>query len=274
MNLCSASGRIEGLARHKFAGKYGQDLPMELSLYRRITRLKLRKCDVNSHRIRTTASPWSVLWLMLPTIAIGQGVSECGSLDNMYGPFDYTNARHVKEQLPVVEGNHFTPEVESFQGHNKCGGNGCAVAGDIDYTLRAFPNHHRALLAMAKYHIQGLDRTMGRMRYTSGCYFNRAMRFNPSDGTVYMIYGYYLSRIGQTDTALEQYKKALTLLNNSAEAHYNIGLLYTDLRDYDNARKHAARAYELGFPLPGLRRKLERVGEWDELYSSEMSDNQ
>ena len=29
----------------------------------------------------------------------------CGSLDNAYGPFDYTNPRHFREMLPRVEGD-------------------------------------------------------------------------------------------------------------------------------------------------------------------------
>jgi len=208
--------------------------------------------------------------ILLVNPANGQNISECGSLENKYGPFDYTNAEHFAVLLPKVDSNHFTPEVESFQGHNKCGGNGCSVAGDIDYTLRAFPNHHRALAAMAKYHIRGFDKTRTKMRYSAACYFDRAIRFTPQDATIHMIYGYYLSRIDQLKEALEQYDYALSLVPNTAEVHYNLGLLYTDIRDYPRARMHARRAYELGFPLPGLRSKLERAGEWE---SAEMSES-
>ena len=41
-----------------------------------------------------------------------------------------------------------------------------------------------------------------------------------------------------------------------------MGLLYTDLKRYDDALRHAHRAYALGFPLPGLQRKLARAGKW------------
>lgn len=44
----------------------------------------------------------------------------------------------------------------------------------------------------------------------------------------------------------------------SAEIHYFLGLLLVDLGDLDNAVEHARRAYELGYPLPGLKTKLRR----------------
>jgi hypothetical protein len=37
---------------------------------------------------------------------------ECGSLRNSYGPYDYTNPRHVAENLPIVEVAHFNANVE------------------------------------------------------------------------------------------------------------------------------------------------------------------
>ena len=198
--------------------------------------------------------------------AYSQVAVQCGQLEkpNSYGPFDYTNSQHFSDKLPIVEEHHFTPEVETFQGHDKCGGNGCEVAGDIDYTLRAFPNHHRALLTMSRYHIQGFDRSRRPMGYTAECYFDRALRFKPEDSTVHMIYGFYLSKLGNAEKALGQFEIAVDLAPNSAEAHYNLGLLYTEAKAYDKARLHAARAYNLGFPLPGLRRKLERAGQWQQ----------
>ena len=64
----------------------------------------------------------------------------CGSLVNGYGPFDY---RTSAKQLDIVEKYHFTSDVESLK-HGKAG----YLGTDLDYTLRASPNHHRALMAM------------------------------------------------------------------------------------------------------------------------------
>lgn len=194
--------------------------------------------------------------------ASGNDLVNCGSLDNAYGPFDYTNPSHFRDKLPVVERAHFTTEVENLQGHAKCARKGCQVAPDISYTLRAFPNHHRALMAMVRYHLEGRDKTHP-MGYTPNCFFQRAIRFQPNDGTVRMIYGYYLSKTGKVKDAIDQYETAVELMPDSAEAHYNVALMYTDSEDYVLARKHARRAYELGFPLQGLRRKLERKNQWE-----------
>ena len=47
---------------------------------------------------------------------------------------------------------------------------------------------------------------------------------------------------------------------DSPDAEYFLGHVYFELKQYDKAREHADRAYKLGYPFPGLRRKLERVG--------------
>lgn len=211
------------------------------------------------------------LLISLAAHAVGaEPYGQCGSLDDTgYGPWDYTNPTHFRDKLPVVEKAHFTPEVESLKGHRKCGGDRCQLRGDLGYTLHSFPNHHRALIAMVRYYLDGLAESDGPLTYTPDCYFDRAMRFKPSDGTVVMIYGYYLSKRGKPEAALSQYEKAVEMMPNSAEAHYNVALLYTDNGDYERARKHAHLAYELGFPLQGLRRKLERKGQWVYPESSE-----
>src|SRR5690606_9284482 len=42
----------------------------------------------------------------------------------------------------------------------------------------------------------------------------------------------------------------------SAEIHYLLGLVLLDLDELAAAEEHARRAYELGYPLPGLRERL------------------
>jgi tetratricopeptide (TPR) repeat protein len=48
----------------------------------------------------------------------------------------------------------------------------------------------------------------------------------------------------------------------SAEIHYNLGLIYLELGDADRALEQAHAAYGLGYPLPGLRNRLQRMGKW------------
>ena len=185
------------------------------------------------------------------------GQDQCGALTNAFGPFDYSDPlTHTPAKLGIVEGAHFTPEVEQLVR----GASSVNPLDDLDYTLRAFPNHHRALYSLAKYYLKFPN---VRGRYSLDCWFERAARFNSSDGVVPAIYGVYLAKKGERNQALEQYQKAIELLPDFAEAHYNLGLLYIDLKKYDLANQQAGIAYKLGFPLPGLRKRLQELGAWN-----------
>ena len=47
---------------------------------------------------------------------------------------------------------------------------------------------------------------------------------------------------------------------DSPDVEYFLGHIYFELKRYQKAREHADKAYKLGYPFPGLRRKLERIG--------------
>lgn len=190
---------------------------------------------------------------------------ECGELvvGKFHKPYDYNNPDD-QSRLKALQTHHFTIDVERLWGHSKCGGNRCNLAVDIDFTLRHYPNHYRALLSMTNYHLRGYDKTLEEMPFTPRCYFIRALRFRPEDPVLYMLYGNYLAKTDEPEKALQKYKEALALAPESAEANYNIALLYVDRKEYALAREHAKKAYEFGFPLPGLRAKLERAGQWEE----------
>jgi tetratricopeptide (TPR) repeat protein len=190
----------------------------------------------------------------------GTSLSEnpCFGKAQGYGPYDYITERH---KLGVVEAYHFTPEVE-----NLIRGKSASVGGDLDYTLRAFPNHHRALWAMTRLYLQKVSTTDAdalareeraqRSMTPPECYFQRAKRFAPKDGIVSGIYGIYLHKRGRLDAALQEYKIAESLNPEHAEIAYNTGLLYADMNDVENARKYAERAERLGYPLKGLRNRI------------------
>lgn len=186
---------------------------------------------------------------------------ECGgpTISNAYGPYDYTNPQHFAEKLPIVNGAHFSIKVESLKG----GINATLAGSDIDYTLRAFPNHHRALDAMGRYHLSYPNRIKPpNANYSADCYFKRAIVFRPKDGISRMVYGIFLVRSGKLDGAEKNYRDALELIPGSPELHHNLSLLYILTEDFEAARKHAREAYRLGFPLMGAKNKLVRLGQW------------
>lgn len=187
---------------------------------------------------------------------------ECGSLKNHFGPFDYraknlpqTEHGDAKE---MVEGAHFDYTVESLKG----GRRGANAGQDIDYTLRAFPNHHRALKSMAELALKSPGRKPHGMRFTADCWFERATAYAPDDPVVWMINGYYLARKGESDRAMEALDKARSMNPGSASLHYNIGLGYHRLKEYEKSLEEAHLAYALGFPLEGLKNLLKKDGKW------------
>lgn len=191
---------------------------------------------------------------------------DCGSLKNAYGPFDYTNPQNVARDIPIVEREHFNTDVQQL----RRGQSSVNLMGDLDYVLRAVPNHHPALDAVARYQLHGGNMSGFR---TADCYFDRALRFKPDDGAVYLIYGIYLHRKKNYQAALEQYQTAIRLMPDSADAHYNLGLLYVALNQLGPARDEAERAYALGYPLPGLRQRLIRLGAWKDSTANAAAPN-
>jgi tetratricopeptide (TPR) repeat protein len=191
-------------------------------------------------------------WICAPAFA--QGEEACGDLRRAI-VLDYRTA--TPAQKANVESVHFTADVESL----RRGATG-TLGADLSFTLLAFPNHPRALLAMMKLGERAKTETPRGARYSVACYFDRAARFAPDDGTVRVLYGIYLSKKGDKNEALKQLEAASKLVGNDPNLHYNLGLAYFDLKDYDRALLHAQQAYKLGFPLPGLRDKLKKAGKW------------
>ena len=182
----------------------------------------------------------------------------CGIIKGFHhGPFDYLERINRNHDLHLVEVVHFTRDVEKLTADPQY------IGSNLNYTLQAWPNHHRALASLAKFAIR--EKTAGRlpgMKYPVECYFDRAIRWQAKDSYVRSIYGSYLSKVGRSSNAIEQLEIAVRLQSDNATAHYNLGLLYFDKSNYDKSRFHAERAYELDFPLPGLRNKLIRAGKW------------
>ncbi|MEO0422642.1 MAG: tetratricopeptide repeat protein [Pseudomonadota bacterium] len=198
-------------------------------------------------------------WMPM-TATAGYNAQLCGALENAYGPFDYTDPIHKRQKLPVVERHHFNRDVAQAR---RGVGTKNTPGQDIDYTLRAFPNHHAALYAVMLYTMQvPLGRHPKGLQFAPDCYYQRALAWRPNDPTVHMVYGVFLSKTGKLERALEEYETAIELSPEYAEAHYNYGLLLLDNGRHEKALEHAQRAYELGFPLDGLKRKLLQAGVW------------
>jgi len=184
---------------------------------------------------------------------IAAKINFCGELKNHYGPYDFIRDR-ASGKMEIVEGAHFTAEVE-----NGVRGSTGYIGGDLDYTLRAIPNHHRALETIGRVSLRAKVIQIPSAKYPTECYFDRAIRFAPTDAMVRATYGNYLSALGRTAEALDMFQAAADLAPDNPTISYNLGLLYMKTKKYDKAAEYADKAYAQGFPLQGLRNQLAQV---------------
>lgn len=201
-----------------------------------------------------------IIFIFFSQIALAQlGEAECGPLKNGYGPYDYRTSKG--QILNTVEDFHFTPKVEMLLKADTG-----YLGADIDYTLRAFPNHHRALMATMRYGEKTKSAKPPNMRYSVECYFDRAIRFRPDDAIPRMIYSMYLAKNGRTPEAIQQLDIAATGAEGKENpfTHFNLGLNYFDLKEYEKSEIQAHKAYDLGFPQTILKDKLKGVNKWTE----------
>lgn len=182
---------------------------------------------------------------------IGQTTNQ--AITNQYGPYDY---RYNKgKELQLVESAHFTPEVASLMA-----GKSGMLDADIDYTLRAFPNHHRALLSLAELAVREHATKLPHMNFSVPCFFIRGIHWAPNDPMINALYAYYLSRIHQNDLAIAQIKEAISKNPDSPRTAYTLGLAYYYLEDYTKAREYSNKAKKLGSAAVGLDHLLSQVG--------------
>lgn len=195
------------------------------------------------------------------TLVPGTGIAAdyCGVIyGHHYGPLDYR--QRGKVNLEIVEGAHFTPDVE-----NGITGSTGYIGGDLNYTLVSIPNHARALATLGKLALKYKTVHVPNMKYPVECYFERAQRFVPDDPAPRAAYGNYLFALGRNEDALRMFKEALRFEPENPTYNYNLALLYLKKNDYEQANTFGQKAYALGFPLTGLRNKLKAAGKWHEL---------
>lgn len=181
----------------------------------------------------------------------------CGEAFNTYGPFDYRSAQ--PSQRFIVESVHFTPGVESLTR----GATG-PFGHDIGYTLAVFPNHPRAVLSMERLaERQKADPPQG-AAMTIDCYYGRGMNFAPDDLVFRMLHVNSLIRRKRFDEAQRFLDYVVTQAADNPMTHFNAGMLYMDMSNYERALIQAHRAMALGLLRPELRDRLTAVGRWKE----------
>jgi tetratricopeptide (TPR) repeat protein len=197
---------------------------------------------------------------LMPTFAAAQAdPGPCGDpFANGTGPWDYRSEPPANKRL--VENYHFTSNVETLIRPQSAG----ALGSDIDYTLRAFPNHHRALIAMTALGARLKSAQPEGAQFSVECYFQRAIRFRADDGLVRMLYAKFLYAQKRPADAARQLEAADEIAADNGFSHYNIGLIYLEARQFDAALAQAQQALALGFTRPELKNALVAAGRWVE----------
>ena len=192
----------------------------------------------------------------------------CSGGGQGYGPFDYTKRASLdKYNLSIVERKHFTANVEML-----VKGESGRLIEDLDYTLRAWPNHPRALNSIMRYQFD-LDNNPNNKKpnLTSPveCYFQRAINFSRKDTTAMRMYGYFLKKSGHLNRAKFVYKMGLSIAPENRALAYSYSFLLIDLKEYEEALKYAHLVYSNGAAPNQLKDKLKRLDKWRDVKKQE-----
>jgi len=170
------------------------------------------------------------------------------------GPYNYNNSSHRQQYLPRVEASHFTKEIEGLSKSDP---------HDIVYTLRAFPNHIRALYSMMRFELKNPRGAKAESEWPAAeCSLQRAIKFDPSNAKLYLLYGNYLKKKKKPELAIKQYQDAISTNPNIPDLRLALGHLYFDLKRYNDAVEQAKLARDQGSKNMKLYRKLKAAGKW------------
>lgn len=173
---------------------------------------------------------------------------------------DYYDPDPAKQlHIRGMERNHMNEDVRSL----RRGQSTATASGDLRFMITTVPNHPDALSLFIRLAARNRTEHLPEAGpYTVECWLHRAVTFSPNDGTALMLYGTYLGRRGEVDAAIGALEKADSLRPDDMNIAYNLGLMYFDKKDYERSRQFAKKAYGAGFPLPGLKKKLEQARQW------------
>ncbi|MDD5276200.1 MAG: hypothetical protein PHR16_08965 [Methylovulum sp.] len=176
---------------------------------------------------------------------------------------DYTNPEHRKNNLPIVEEYHFSPALQRLLPESAGG----IDIGGLHYTLRAFPNHHKALNAVMYYQLINDHeiklKKAGALTVPVECYMKRAIHFSPHDIVSYMLYASYLKKVNHFEEANNIYKQALKVAPTDLRVRYSYGLFLMGIKKYTEALAQAEIIYKKNYPKQKLKQDLIAIGQWE-----------
>lgn len=214
----------------------------------------------NGKRITPRSRPSAPFhFIVACVLLVTAAMAEAQPQDN-----DYHKARLTKDGadlLRKVETYHLKQGIDKMRK-----GSYSSAYGDLDFILRYFPNHPRGLALYSEL----CDIKWKNPRCETETRFRRAVDINPLAPQTYVVYGVHLQRLNRIPEATESYKRALALDPAAVNAHYNLGLIYLEHKQFELANRHAQLAYAIGMPYPALRDKLTEASQWKPMDAEEV----
>lgn len=186
--------------------------------------------------------------------AVAAGVCAPVAIPGHYGPYDYMTQR---DKLSIVEAHHFGTRVEAL-----VSGRDGTLGGDISYTINASPNHHRALMALMKLGLRTKSSQPPNVVFPIDCYFDRAIRFKPTDTVVRSIFAIWLAKTGRQAEAERQLQGAVMFAGDNVFSLMNIGLTYLEVGKGEPALEIAHKIIAMGYQPTLLIQKLREANQW------------
>lgn len=191
------------------------------------------------------------IYLLLLLLLFSANTYSSDQLNNNY----YGNLTKDQKQLLMLNEQHHLYKAIKNAKTGKMHRLTYAKA-DYHYILARWPNHPKALIGMTRVLLKLKAKPEIDLMYQN------AIELFPMVPETYVLYGIYLYKEGEYNKAESNFLKATQLRKDYAEGYYNLALSYLAQDKKELAVKNAHKAYDLGFPLPGLRNKLQKLNLW------------
>lgn len=211
-----------------------------------------------------------VLLLLILALPVPLAVADCFQLpwSRHDKPWDYysNEARMPDGNTPqglinLVEKHHFAQSVRTLQR-----GQTSPLPGDMMFILKIIPNHPLVLDTYSRFEKRYResesfrnDNYVRKPEYSADCFFKRAHQVFPGNAQTLLVWGLHFFRNDDYVNALDRLLAANALAPDDVEVQYNLGLTYAQLGNLEKAQEFAKLAYDAGYPLPGLKNKIDQL---------------
>ncbi|WP_435749595.1 tetratricopeptide repeat protein [Thauera sp. AutoDN2] len=217
-----------------------------------------------------STTPTEMEWLGWPDFCkAGYLASGWGGGSGFQGRMPHSQVESLRRQFEITVGipgvHHFcvgmlyVNRAKAMPSGNKRTETLRSAVSEIDYSFsRATPSAPMYSLITAYY---GTALYRQGKRQEANAMWDKGIQAKPNARESYLAKAEVLITEKKHREALDvllKYEKAKE--TDYADAEYFLGHVYFELKQYEKAREHADKAYKLGYPFPGLLRKLERVG--------------